>query len=46
MMALVDDECSAGGQGFVGLADEHLLLFEVPVVEDVAHHDDVGVGDG
>ena len=46
MMDLVDDEGAAGGEGFVGFADEHLLLFEVPVVEDVAHHDDVGVGDG
>ena len=44
--AFVDDECSSGGEGVVCLADEQLLLVEVPVVEDVAHHDDVGVGDG
>ena len=44
--AFVDDEGAAGGEGVVGFADEHLLFVEVPVVQDVAHHDDVGLGDG
>ena len=43
---LGDDEGSTGGQSFVGLADEHLLRVEVPVVDDVAHHDDIGGEEG
>ncbi len=43
---LVGDKGSAGGEGFVGFADEHFFGGEVPVVEDVAHHDDVGGGEG
>ena len=39
-----DDEGAAGRDGFVGFADEHALDVKVPVVEDVAHDDDVGRG--
>ena len=43
---VVGDEGAAGGESFVGFADEHVLGGEVPVVEDVTHHDDVGRRDG
>jgi hypothetical protein len=38
---IVDNEGSAGVESAVGLADEHLLFVEVPVVEDDAVADDV-----
>jgi hypothetical protein len=41
---VVSDECSAFGECFIGFADEQFFLFQVPVVEDVSHHDDVDLG--
>ena len=43
---VVDDEGSAGIERVVSLADEHLLLFKVPVVQDVAHGENVDAGQG
>src|SRR5215469_5897127 len=38
---IVGNECSAFREGLIRLSDQHLLLFKVPVVEDVSHHDHV-----
>ena len=40
---VVGDEGAAFGNGVVCLADQHPLFFEVPIVQDVAHQDDVGL---
>ena len=40
--AFIDDERPASGEGFVRLANEQFLFLEIPVMEDVPHHDDVG----
>src|SRR3954468_11195761 len=42
--ALIDDEGAAGGQGFVGFPEEAELVVHTPVVEDVAHDEEVGRG--
>jgi len=39
------DQGSAGWQGVVGGTDEVHLLFEIPVVKDHAHGDDIGLGE-
>src|SRR5262249_28556610 len=43
---LVDDQRASGIERRVRLAQEHSLLVEVPVVEDVTHDEDVGAGQG
>ena len=40
------DQRAAGWKSVVSRADEKPLLFEIPVVEDHAHRDDVGFGQG
>ncbi len=42
---LEDDQRAAWRQGGMGFGQEHLLGFQVPVVQDVAHDDDVGLGE-
>jgi hypothetical protein len=44
--ALVDDDGSPSWKCFKGLSDEKPLLFEIPVMQDVAHHDNVRIRNG
>ena len=44
--AFIDQQRSARRQRFIGLRDEHALGFQIPVVQDVSHHDDVHVRQG
>src|ERR1700739_3447263 len=37
----VDDVSAAWWECFISLADQHFLLFELPVVKEVSHHDDL-----
>jgi hypothetical protein len=41
IIAVINDQRAALGQGFVGLADQLFLLIQIPVVDDVAHDIDV-----
>ena len=43
---VVDDQRPALGQGVIGLAQQSLLLGEIPVVEDVSHDQDVRTRQG
>ncbi len=40
---LVDDQGAARGHGVEGLPDQHLLRRQIPVVQDVAHQDHIGL---
>src|SRR5215469_5619317 len=40
---IVSDECAPFRNGLICFADQHLLLFNVPVMENVTHHDHVHV---
>src|SRR6266576_4545185 len=43
--SLIDDVRAAVGQSVISLTDEHFLRCEIPVVQDVAHDDYVGLGE-
>ena len=44
--ALVDNQRTAFGNGVIRFPDKHLFGVEIPVVQDVAHQDDVRLRDG
>lgn len=43
---LMGDERAARGQGVIGFAKQHMLLAEIPVVQDMAHDDHIRIGQG
>ena len=42
--AVIDNERAALGNGFEALADQDFLFLQIPVVQDVSHHYDIGLG--
>ena len=43
--AFINDQRTPARKGFLGFANQELLFFQAPIVQDVPHHNDVSIGE-